>query len=184
MRHLKIFSFIMNTFFCSVQKIEVFPWTASNDKFYRLMLQYKGYPFKVFINDIKVPKRSTYVCGQYDDLNSVKIRVRGILSSKTYFIETNSSSNLNGYLLNFPALEKPIHLREKNIQYGISRMQGNLRPKKFKIQNTKKELNKKLSTKMSLQNSEVALKFNRNYSLNNKDYQLNNTTNRPTSWRN
>ena len=177
MGYLKIFSFIKNALFCSVQNIEVFPWTASNDKFYRLILQYKGYPFRIFINDIRVQKRSTYVCGEYDDLHSVKVKVRGILNSKTYFIETNSLSNSVGYLINLPKVEKSKLLKDKNIEYGISRKQGNLQSKTLRVQNSKKKLSQKLGSKMFNQNSDKVLKFKRNYSLKN-------TTNPLTTWKN
>lgn len=169
MEQLQVISFFKNLLFCSLEKIEIFPWSTPDDTFYRLILIYKGYPFRVFINDIKVKKRSTYVCVQYDDVHAVKIKVRGILNSETYLIETTSISNTMGYALNLPKAKKSRLLKDKNINYGVARKPGDL-------QSIKKEFNKKLDARIFIKNSETVLKFKKNYSLNN--------TTHPTTWKN
>lgn len=179
---LKIFSFIRDAFFCRIEGIQIFPWTYSDEEFFRVILGSRGFVFRTYINGVKVPRRNSYVCGKYKDSETIKIRVRGILNSKTFLIPTDSTSHFVGFTINLPSVNKSESLRNKEIKYGKSRRNAVLDSKNIKSQ--KLNLAKKSKLHLSKKDSLEVLKSKRSFSLNRKNYHLNNLTNRPISWKN
>src|SRR5690554_1804431 len=73
---------LKNVFFCSIEDAKIFPWSTSEETLYRLMLSSKGC-LRIYINGIKVPRRTSYVCGSYKDSDTIKIRIFGVLNFRT-----------------------------------------------------------------------------------------------------
>lgn len=164
----KILSLLQNIINCRIEESKVFPFTSSEKILYRLIISYKGC-IRIYINDVKVPKKNSYVCTQYENTNSIKIRIRGLFNSKTIFIPLDSSSHFDSLILNFPAVNKAKILINKEIKYKAIKRYRLLEPNNIRAYKCKKKL---------LHNNALSLlKINKNYSIKRKHHQLNNLTN-------
>lgn len=169
----KIFSRLKSTFFCSIKEAKLFAWTYSGEALFRLMLNSKG-GIRFYVNDVKVPKRNSYVCGQYKDTGSIKIRVRGIFNSKTLFLPTYSSTQFVSFDLNLPLITKMERLQNKEISYISQNRNAVI---------DSKNMESKRSS-ISKQYSLEVLKLQKKFSLNKKDFKINNPTNQLKLWKN
>lgn len=169
----KISSRLRNTFFCNIETAKIFPWSFKDKDFYRLILVSKGI-IRIYINDIKVPKKKSYVCGLYKDSNTIKIKIKGLLNSKTFFLPVNSPIQFVNLAINLPDFNKTDRLDSMEIKSKAPLRCAELLPKT--IVSTKSPLTKA--------NPFEVLKSKKRFSLNIKNHQLNNSTNRPISWKN
>ena len=163
----KLFTLLQNITNCRIEDSKVFPWTYSGQTLYRLILSYEGC-LSIYVNDIKVPKRNSYVCTQYKDVNSIKIRVTGLFNSKTTFIPLDTPSHFDSLFLNLPVVNKAKILKNKEIKYRA--LNG------YRILETSNIRAYKCNSQLLNKNVLNHLKINKNYSLTRKQYQLNNIT--------
>ena len=95
---------IINTFKCYLLKSHVCDYYGSNKQVYLLTILHKNC-YKIYLNDILVPKRNTFLATTYKDTQSIKIKLVGVFNSQTYFLEVNPKF----IDVNFPNLKKSIN---------------------------------------------------------------------------
>src|SRR5690606_23072445 len=121
------FELFRNMVICKIEDLKVFPFTYLDKTLYRLILNHKGC-IRIYINDVKVKKRSSYVCSQYKNSKSLKIKVRGLFSSKTLFISLIPPAHFEHLNINFPVINKKEGLKNKQISYRATKRYKILEP--------------------------------------------------------
>lgn len=163
----KVYKRAQHILYCRIEESKIFPWTYSDKSLFRILLSFKGC-IRIYINDAKVPKRDTYVCSQYKDSGTVKVKVWGLFNYKTIFLPINTELDFEELYVNFTSFNKVKIISNNRKEYC---------PKIYTL-NQFADIRIYKCKKPILHKSYLEfLKSRKQFSLNRKQHQLTNLTN-------
>jgi hypothetical protein len=82
---------LINSFSCTLIKSHICDYDANNKQLFHLTLIYKNC-LRIYINDVLVPKKNSYLVSPYKETQSIKVKLIGVLKNQTCFINVKSNS--------------------------------------------------------------------------------------------
>lgn len=157
---------ITNSFKCKLLHSHICDYVGSNKQYFNIVICYKN-SIKIYINDVKVPKRNNYITSTYKKTNRIKIKLIGIFNNQVFFIDANAV-----------ALDVSLHSFQKKIDSSSIKAINNLSHKDFNLKSIKQQYEIKSQKKITKTNTAVLSRTEQSKSeIVIPNYNLTNITN-------
>ena len=154
---------ILNSFKCSLIRSHICDYNGSNKQLYSITIFHKNC-FKVYINDVLMPKQISFIASTYKGTNTIKIKLVGVFNNQTSFLEVRTKS-IDVF---FPLFKKRNVINSVNainkLSYKAFNFSSLIKHKEIRIRKTLKRVNTiELSKNVKLETTIT----NQHYNLTN-----------------